>query len=85
MVGLSYAESDLWAPLLEQAILAKSGLARRPEQATVAELGTVSRRQRPRAALSEGQVNQMVALYQDGATVWELANQFRCHRQTVSR
>ncbi len=85
LVGLSDADSNLWAPLLEQTSLAKSGLARRPERANGDGLDTASRIQRPQAALSSGQVDQMVVLYEGGATVYELANLFNCHRQTVSR
>lgn len=85
LVVLSDADSNLWVPLLEWTILAKMGLAQRPERASIADPDTAERRQRPHAALSDDQVDQMVALYQDGATVYELADRFKCHRQTVSR
>lgn len=85
LVVLSDADSNLWAPLLEQTSLAKAGLARLPEGARIADLDTAERRQRPHAKLSDDQVDEMIALYRDGATVYELANQFGCHRQTVSR
>ena len=69
MVVLSDADSNLWAPLLEQTSLAQSGAARRPERAGSGDTGTASRILRPQAVLSASQVDQMVALYGDGATV----------------
>jgi transposase len=35
--------------------------------------------------LSEGEIKAVIAEYQGGATVYELADKFNCHRETISR
>jgi hypothetical protein len=44
-------------------------------------LGPISQRQR---RLTEAQVIEMAARYQEGATVYELATEFGCNRTTVA-
>ena len=78
-MALSTADSNKWLLLIE-------GHPERqtPEDHTSSDyqlLGPISQRQR---RLTEARVIEMVARYEEGATVYELAAEFSCHRTTVS-
>jgi DNA-directed RNA polymerase specialized sigma24 family protein len=79
MVALSTADSNKW-------LLLKEGHLERqtPEVITSSNyqlLGSIRQRQR---RLTGAQVVEMAAKYQTGATVYELAAEFGCHRATVA-
>lgn len=40
---------------------------------------------RQQKLLSKAEISQIIQKYQQGATVYELADMYDCHRQTVSR
>lgn len=84
LVELSEADEKKWRPLLAHANLARSGLVESRPQARMAE-GDPSHINRPNRVLLPHEVDRMVALYEEGQTVYELADLFGCHRQTVSR
>ena len=78
-MALSTADSNKW-------LLLKEGHLERqtPEVITSSDyqlLGPISQRQR---RLTEAQVAEMTAKYKAGATVYELAAEFGCHRATVA-
>ena len=78
-MALSTADSNKWLLLIEDRLKGQT-----PEDRTSPDyqlLGPISQRQR---RLSEAQVIEMVARYEEGATVYELATEFGCHRTTVS-
>jgi hypothetical protein len=78
-VALSTADSNKWL------LLIKARLERQtPEDHTSSDyqlLGSIRQRQR---RLTEAQVSEMAARYQEGATVYELAAEFGCNRTTVA-
>jgi len=79
-VALSTADTNKWLTLVEARLRSQS-----PEEVNPSSdyllLGPISRRQR---RLTEAQMNNMVTRYQEGATVYELATEFDCHRTTVA-
>jgi lambda repressor-like predicted transcriptional regulator len=78
-VALSTADSNKWLLLVEDRLERQT-----PEDHTSSDyqlLGPISQRQR---RLTEAQVIQMAARYEEGATVYELAAEFDCHRTTVA-
>ena len=78
-VALSTADSNKWL-LLKEGHLEK----RAPEVITSSDYrlnGPISQRQR---RLTGAQVAEMATKYQAGATVYELAAEFGCHRATVA-
>jgi lambda repressor-like predicted transcriptional regulator len=78
-VALSTADSNKWL-LLKEGHQEKQA----PEVITSSDYrlnGTIRQRQR---RLTKAQVIEMVARYEKGATVYELATEFACHRATVS-
>jgi transposase-like protein len=79
-VALSTADSNKW-------LLLKEGHLERqtPEVITSSDyqlLGSIRQRQR---RLTEAQVVEMAAKYEAGATVYELAAEFGCHRTTIAK
>ena len=79
MVALSTADSNKWL-LLKEGHLEKQAL----EVITSSDYrlnGSIRQRQR---RLTEAQVAEMAAKYEAGATVYELAAEFGCHRATVA-
>jgi len=79
-VALSTADTNKWLTLVEARLRSQS-----PEEVNPSSdyllLGPISQRQR---RLTEAQMSKMVKRYQEGATVYELAVEFDCHRTTVS-
>ena len=78
-MALSTADSNKWL-LLKEGHLEKQA----PEVITSSDyqlLGSIRQRQR---RLTEAQVAEMRTKYQAGATVYELAAEFGCHRATVA-
>jgi hypothetical protein len=78
-VALSTADSNKWL-LLKEGHLEKQA----PEVITSSDYrlnGPISQRQR---RLTGAQVAEMAAKYEEGATVYELAVEFGCHRATVA-
>lgn len=79
MVALSTADSNKWV-LLKEGHLEKQA----PEVITSSDYrlnGSIRQRQR---RLTEAQVAEMATKYEAGATVYELAAEFGCHRATVA-
>jgi hypothetical protein len=79
-VALSTADSNKWL-LLKEGHLEKQA----PEVITSSDYrlnGSIRQRQR---RLTEAQVVEMAAKYKAGATVYELANEFGCHRATAAK
>lgn len=79
MVDLSTADSNKWLTLL----VARSDGQKRADS-TVSDhqlLGPLHQQQR---RLTTAQVIEMASKYETGATVYELAAEFGCHRTTVS-
>ena len=78
-MALSTADTNKWLLLIEGRFEGKI-----PENHTSSDyqlLGPISQRQR---RLTEAQMSKMVKRYQEGATVYELATEFDCHRTTVA-
>lgn len=78
-VARSTADSNKWV-LLKEGHLARQT----PEVITFSDyrlLGPIRQRQR---RLTEAQTVEMAAKYEEGATVYELAAEFGCHRTTVA-
>jgi hypothetical protein len=78
-VELSTADSNKWLTLLKSRLEGQ-----KLDDSTASDyqlLGPISQRQR---RLTEAQVIEMIARYEEGATVYELATEFGCHRTTVS-
>ena len=78
-MALSTADTNKWLTLAEARLKSQQ-----PEKNTSSDyllLGPISQRQR---RLTETQVIDMVARYEKGATVYELAAEFDCHRTTVA-
>jgi len=79
LVALSTADTNKWLTLVEARLEGP-----KLDDSTVSDyqlLGPISQRQR---RLTEAQVIEMTARYQEGATVYELAAEFGCNRTTVS-
>jgi hypothetical protein len=78
-VALSTADTNKWLLLIEDRLEGQT-----PEDHTSPDyqlLGPIRQRQR---RLTEAQVIEMAARYQEGATVYELAADFGCNRTTVA-
>ena len=78
-MALSTADTNKWLLLIEGRLKGQT-----PENHTTSDyqlLGPISQRQR---RLTEAQVIEMAARYQEGATVYELAAEFGCHRTTIA-
>lgn len=78
-MALSTADSNKW-------LLLKEGHLERQTLGAITSsdyqlLGPIRQRQ---SRLTEAQMSEMAARYKGGATVYELAAEFRCHRTTVS-
>jgi len=85
MVELSEVDAKKWQPLLNHATLARSGLVeRRAEPVRMAE-NDATAIGRPKRTFRTCEIDEMVVLYEQGKTVYEIADVFSCHRQTVSR
>lgn len=85
LVELSEANAEKWLPLLDHATLARSGLIEPravPERMADNDATAVTR---PKRTFRTCEVDEMVHLYEQGKTIYELADIFSCHRQTVSR
>jgi transposase-like protein len=78
-VDLSTADSNKWLLLIEGRLGGQT-----PEVHTFSDYelsGPIRQRQR---RLTGARVIEMVARYEEGATVYELAAEFGCHRATVA-
>jgi len=77
LVGLSEADSKKWSSLLERRSVAEEPIdeAIEPQDRMLKQLQT---------RLTEAQKDELVANYMKGSTVYHLAAQFGCHRNTVS-
>ena len=85
MVGLSDVYAEKWSPLLDQIASAKLGTATPRKRSTTPDSKTVTRFSQRHKHLDEGETARLIAAYQAGSSVYELAEQFGCHRETVSR
>jgi len=78
-VGLSTPDSNKWLTLLKALLEGQ-----KQGDSTVSDyqlLGSLRQRQR---RLTDAQVTEMAEKYQMGATVYELAAEYCCHRTTVA-
>ena len=78
-MALSTADTNKWLLLIEGRLNGQT--ADNHTSSDYQLLGPISQRQR---RLTKAQVVEMAARYQEGATVYELATEFGCHRATVS-
>jgi hypothetical protein len=78
VVELSTADSNKWLTLIE-ASLNRQKL----DVSTTYDYQLLGRMRQQQRRLNVTQVVEMVALYQAGATVYDLAARFGCHRTTV--
>jgi predicted DNA-binding protein (UPF0251 family) len=85
LVGLSDANAEKWSTLLNQIASAKLGSALPRKRSTTPNFKTVTRLSQRHKHLDEGETARMIAAYQAGSSVYELAEHFGCHRETVSR
>jgi hypothetical protein len=79
VVAISTADSNKWLLLIENRLDRQT-----PKVHTSSDyqlLGPIRQRQR---RLTEAQAIEMAARYQVGATVYELAAEFGCHRATIA-
>jgi DNA-binding CsgD family transcriptional regulator len=81
MVALSTADANKWIALLNRSSLEVG--AETPQSQDDREDQRVRLRQRQRR-LTEANVAELAARYGSGATVYELAAEFGCHRTTVA-
>lgn len=79
MVALSTADTNKW--LLLNGEHSQRNTQENPPSSDYQLLGPIRQQQR---RLSEVQVRKMIARYKGGATVYELAAEFGCHRTTVA-
>jgi len=84
-VGLSDADAEKWSTLLNQIVAAKLGTAAPQSRSTTSDSKTVMRLSQRHKHLDEGETARMIAAYQAGSSVYDLAEQFGCHRETVCR
>ena len=83
MVDLSEADAKKWRPLLDQIARAHAGLAV-PDVSTAEKYRAVKGLCQRQNRLDDDSVGALVSKYKGGATVYELADQFDCHRTTIS-
>jgi DNA invertase Pin-like site-specific DNA recombinase len=79
IVALSTADSNKWSLHIEDRLERQT-----PEDHTSSDyqlLGPIRQQQR---RLTKAQLTEMAARYEEGATVYELAAEFGCHRTTVA-
>ena len=79
-MALSTADTNKWLTLVEAHLKGQKSEEVHPSS-DYELLGPISQRQR---RLTEAQVVEMAARYEEGATVYELAAEFDCNRTTVS-
>jgi hypothetical protein len=83
LVELSEAHAEKWVPLLQQITMARLG-APLPLPPTADKYKSATRIHQRQKRLGENEIDQLIAAYRAGSTVYELAAQFGCHRKTVS-
>ena len=83
MVELSEAHTEKWRPLLEQIDLVKLGTAA-PVSPTADKYKSTKRISQRQKRLDVDEIEQLIAEYKTGSTVYQLAAKFGCHRTTVS-
>lgn len=83
-MGLSEADANKWPPLLEQIATARLGTSMPSPSTSVDDRPLVRQIHQRQKLLSEDEIEQLIAAYRAGSTVYQLAKQFGCHRTTVS-
>jgi DNA-binding CsgD family transcriptional regulator len=82
-VALSTADANKWASLMAREAWAPRSGATTPLSAPVCQEVRELRHQQRK--LTKSQTERLVARYHEGATVYQLADEFRIQRQTVSK
>jgi DNA invertase Pin-like site-specific DNA recombinase len=85
MVGLSDVNAEKWRLLLKQAAGTAKGAEDPQIQPTAGDYETVTSLRQRHTWLSDDDIAKLVAGYKSGLSVYQLAEQFGCHRTTVSR
>lgn len=82
---LSAADADKWETLLRHAISGSarlnSAVTSPPAAVDYEQIKTISQRQK---RLSKDEIGEVVKSYLAGSTVYQLADEFGCHRNTIS-
>jgi hypothetical protein len=78
-VDLSTADSNKWLTLLKASLEGQN-----PGSCTTSDYQLVASIRQRQRRLTEARVAEMAEKYQGGATIYELAAEFGCHRTTVS-
>ena len=85
LVALSEADTQKYPVSLKHIALVKSGvLVSKPATSSSNDYKTANRIRQKQKRLAGDEINQLIAGYKSGPTVYELAVQFGCHRTTVS-
>jgi len=82
LVELSEADSKKWLSLLHHQ--ASAEIVGDEHAPVVSELPATKRRKQSQTRLTHQQKRELVDSYLEGATTYELAAQYGCHRNTVS-
>jgi DNA invertase Pin-like site-specific DNA recombinase len=85
VVGLSDADAEKWSSLFDQIALAKTGATAPQKRPTTIYRKTVRKLRQQQKRHDASEIAQLVAGYQAGSTIFELAEQFGCHHETVCR
>ena len=81
MVALSTADPNKWSHLIESVFESPIPMSDSRTTLDYQLVGPIRQQQR---RLNEAHTLELVDRYESGATVYELAKEFRCSRQTVS-
>lgn len=84
-IRISDANAEKWSSLFDQITLAKTGASAPRKRPSVTYGKTVTKLRQPQKRLNGDEIIQLVAGYQAGSSVYQLAEQFGCRRQTVSQ
>jgi transposase-like protein len=79
VVALSTADSNKWLTLVRASLVGQ-----KTRDSTASDYQLLGSIRQPQRRLTKAQVAEMAAKYKTGATVYELADQFGCHRATVA-
>ena len=82
---LSEAHTEKWPHPLGHVRLAQSGVPASPMSPLIDDRSMINRIRQRQKRLNKDEITQLIAGYQAGSTTYELAAQFECHRNTVSR
>lgn len=83
-MGLSDSHAEKWRTLRKRVASATRGKESRPVD-SASHCNTVSKIVQSQKRLDEGEIEELIAAYQAGSSVRELAKHFGCHRDTVSK